>query len=86
MSHSITSHRIILWWVVSVAKKKEKKNTIYLPATKVEGVGEIEAGLKNKLKQFANCDEAFLQGLVKGTKLCLNPYFFGWLEKWVGWL
>ena len=26
------------------------------------------------------------QGLVKGAKLCLNPYFFGWLEKWVGWL
>ena len=21
------------------------------------------------------------QGLVKGAKLCLNPYFFGWLEK-----
>ena len=20
------------------------------------------------------------QGLVKGVKLCLNPYFFGWLE------
>ena len=26
----------------------------------------------------------FNQGLVKGAKLCLNPYFFGWLEKWVG--
>ena len=25
------------------------------------------------------------QGLVKGAELCLNPYFFGWLEKWVGW-
>ena len=23
------------------------------------------------------------QGLVKGAKLCLNPYFFDWLEKWV---
>ena len=23
------------------------------------------------------------QGLVKGVELCLNPYFFGWLEKWV---
>ena len=22
-----------------------------------------------------------LQGLVKGTELSLNPYFFGWLEK-----
>ena len=22
-----------------------------------------------------------LQGLVKGAKLCLNPYLFGWLEK-----
>ena len=22
------------------------------------------------------------QGLVKGAKLCLNPYFFGWLEKY----
>ena len=21
------------------------------------------------------------QGLVKGAELCLNPYFFGWLEK-----
>ena len=21
------------------------------------------------------------QGLVKGLELCLNPYFFGWLEK-----
>ena len=21
------------------------------------------------------------QGLVKGVELCLNPYFFGWLEK-----
>jgi len=21
------------------------------------------------------------QGLVKGAKLCLNPNFFGWLEK-----
>jgi len=20
------------------------------------------------------------QGLVKGAELCLNPYFFGWLE------
>ena len=27
-----------------------------------------------------------IQGLVKGAKLCLNLYFFGWLEKWVGWL
>ena len=27
-----------------------------------------------------------VQGLVKGAELCLNPYFFGWLEKWVGWL
>ena len=26
------------------------------------------------------------QGLVKGAELCLNPYFFGWLEKLVGWL
>ena len=26
------------------------------------------------------------QGLVKGAKLSSNPYFFGWLEKWVGWL
>ena len=25
-----------------------------------------------------------IQGLVKGAELCLNPYFFGWLEKWVG--
>ena len=23
----------------------------------------------------------FTQSLVKGAKLCLNPYFFGWLEK-----
>ena len=22
-----------------------------------------------------------IQGLVKGAKLCLNPNFFGWLEK-----
>ena len=22
-----------------------------------------------------------MQGLVKGAELCLNPYFFGWLEK-----
>ena len=29
------------------------------------------------------CDN---QGLVKGAELCLNPYFFGWLEKWIGWL
>ena len=21
------------------------------------------------------------QGLVKGAELCVNPYFFGWLEK-----
>ena len=27
-----------------------------------------------------------IQGLVKGAKLCLNPYFFGWLEKEIGWL
>ena len=27
-----------------------------------------------------------IQGLVKGAELCLNPYFFGWLEKWVFWL
>ena len=26
------------------------------------------------------------QGHVIGAKLSLNPYFFGWLEKWVGWL
>ena len=25
------------------------------------------------------------QGLVKGVELCLNPYFFGWLEE-VSWL
>ena len=25
--------------------------------------------------------EGKIQGLVKGAKLCLNPYFFGWLEK-----
>ena len=24
---------------------------------------------------------SFTQGFVKGAKLCLNPYFFGWLEK-----
>ena len=23
-----------------------------------------------------------IQGLVKGAKICLNPYFFGWLEKY----
>ena len=22
-----------------------------------------------------------IQGLVKGAKICLNPYFIGWLEK-----
>ena len=26
----------------------------------------------------------YTQGLVKGAKLFLNPYFFGWLVKWVG--
>ena len=25
--------------------------------------------------------ESSTQGLVKGAKFCLNPYFFGWLEK-----
>ena len=25
--------------------------------------------------------KAYTQGPVKGAKLCLNPYFFGWLEK-----
>ena len=25
------------------------------------------------------------QGLVKGAKLCLNPYFFSWLRE-VSWL
>ena len=28
-----------------------------------------------------SADDYFRQGLVKGVKLCLNPYFFGWLEK-----
>jgi len=23
----------------------------------------------------------YKQGLVKGAKLCLNPYFFSWLKK-----
>ena len=26
-------------------------------------------------------DKCCIQGLLKGAKLCLNPYFFGWLEK-----
>ena len=32
------------------------------------------------------CLMSLHQSLVKGAKLCLNPYFFGWLEKWVDWL
>ena len=32
---------------------------------------------KYRLKSFMGQT----QGLVKGAKLCLNPYFFGWLEK-----
>ena len=30
--------------------------------------------------------QRFNQGLEKGAKLCLNPCFFGWREKRVGWL
>ena len=29
----------------------------------------------------ANTYMQYNQGIVKGAKLCLNPYFFGWLEK-----
>ena len=25
--------------------------------------------------------DTIAQGLIKGAELCLNPYFFGWLEK-----
>ena len=59
----------------SKEKRKEKYN---LPSSYKSRGGRRNRGRsKKKLKQFANCDEAFLQGLVKGTKLCLNPYFFG---------
>ena len=33
------------------------------------------------LDVIASLDLGYEQGLVKGAKLCLNPYFFGWLEK-----
>ena len=32
-------------------------------------------GVKMKIRRYRQ------QGLVKGAELCLNPYFFGWLEK-----
>ena len=31
------------------------------------------------LDAIASPDLGYEQGLVKGAKLCLNPYFFGWL-------
>ena len=40
----------------------------------------------NHLNKNANSDVVWDQGLVKGAKLCLNLYFFDWLEKWVSWL
>ena len=30
---------------------------------------------------FPEMSDYSRQGLVKGAELCLNPYFFGWLEK-----
>ena len=38
-------------------------------------MGGIECGLKE------GGHDSTSQGLVKGVKLCLNPYFFGWPEK-----
>ena len=38
------------------------------------------------LDAIASLDFGYEQGLVKGAELCLNPYFFGWQKKRVGWL
>ena len=35
----------------------------------------------NIVKSLQVSVKASTQGLVKGAELCLNPYFFGWLEK-----
>ena len=53
--------------------QKDAKNAIF-----------VQVGLKKGFFHF--CREGLGQGLVKGANLCLNPYFLGWLEKWVGWL
>ena len=37
--------------------------------------------LKRATSELNNAMKRVGQGLVKGAKLCLNPYFFGWLEK-----
>ena len=39
------------------------------------------AGFKMRILGQISTAVQCIQGLVKGAKLCLNPYFFGWLEK-----
>ena len=34
----------------------------------------------SRLTQEGYIEELSTQGLVRGAKVCLNPYFFGWLE------
>ena len=49
----------------------------------VAGAGRDQNGIIGieKSNEYHMSLHSLNQGLVKGAKLCLDPYFFGWLEK-----
>ena len=64
--YKLTKTLILTWMQLSLTSDHQKRRLHIID--KVHG-REFEMSI------------GYSQGLVKGAKLFLNPYFFGWLEK-----